>query len=233
MNPKNDFVLLITNANDNDIAAERTANAGRSVIHHKLCYVPIYKEFGELKEIQLKLKGHIPFSSRKVCAIIDISEWEGHENEEYFTVALKFFHDMRDRMSYVFTVGELNEKEAAGLFLKLRCYLLGVIETDRTLTDRDRLTAYLVSQCIEAKSAKLLAEMLMRKDMAPIRTIPIINSLCRELRLRSKSGAAGAEDIADYLADPQSLPALVSADTAESFAELFGSPEYSATKRSA
>lgn len=227
MNSKIDFVLLITNSADNDYAAERTANAGRSVIHHKLCYTPVYKDFDELRKIQLKLKDHISFSGKKICAIIDISEWAGHEDEEYFIITLKFFHDMRRRMRYVFTVGSLNEQEAALLYIRLRCYLNGVIEYDRTLVDKGRLSCYLEAQCVEARAAKLLADMLMREEMTPLRTIPIINSMCRDLRIRSQRGTVCPQDIADYLTEHTSLPALISAETAEKYAEVFGSPEIS------
>ncbi len=229
MNSRKDFVLLITNSADNDAIAERTANAGRSVIHHKLCYVPIYKDFDEIRNIQLKLKGHIPFSNKKLCAIIDISEWVGHENDEYFEITLKYLHDMCCRMRYVFTVGKADEKEVLPLFLKLRCYLDGVIENDRTLTDIRKLSSYLVSQCIEEKSAGILSQMIMRDELEQLRTIPIINSICRDLRLLSKSGKATAEDISVYLSDPCSLPALVSANTAKEYAKLFGGMQINKT----
>ena len=216
---KKDFTLLITGSVDNDAAAERAANAGKAVIRHKLCYVPVYQDFSELKKIQVKLRNSVAAFGKKIAAVIDVSEWIGHENEEYFTITLKYLHDMRMRMRYVFTVSDATEKDVLPIFIKIRCFLNGTMEIDRTLTETKELSSYLVNQCICKETASLLAEMLMREETKNIKTIPIIDNMCHEMRSESTNGKVELADMKRFLDDNQSLINIVCRNLGEEYSE--------------
>lgn len=213
-----DFTLLITGSDDNDIAAEMLAGSGRTVIHQKLCYTPMYQDFMELKKLQLKLRSSAAAMGRKVCAVLDISEWIGHEKEDYFTIMLKYLHDKRDRMSYVFTVGKADEKQAMDIFFRLRCFLSGTMKKDETLLDGAALTEYLEGQCVERDAAGVLSELLMKEEMKQMRSLPVINSICREMRISSRTGRVSLLTVRKYLEGSQNIVSLISEEICAEYA---------------
>lgn len=95
-------------------------------------YVPPYqdpRQFSAIREFQRAGRYH-PFSDlaqRRKLAIIDLSEWLGHENEEYLEVFLKFLHDNTHAsffyFEYVFTVGSASREQCLPLRQLLARYL--------------------------------------------------------------------------------------------------------------
>ena len=217
MENSSDFILLITGSRDNDEAAELAAAPDRPVIHHKLSYVPVYEKFEELKKFQLKVRNSAGAFGKRICAAIDISEWIGHENEEYFVISMKYFHDRRSRMDFIFTVGECNEESTRPLFFALRCYMKGETVTDDTFLCADRLSEYIMSRGSDSDSAQLLGRMLMLDEMSVMRTYPAVNSMCAEMLSMSGSGVIGLRETSLYLISESSLPSLACRQTAEVF----------------
>lgn len=228
----NDFLLLITGSPDNDAAAERAAGSG-PIIHHKLSYVPVYGEFDQLKKFQVKLRNSPAFIGKRVFAAIDVSEWIGHEDEEYFTIALKFFHDKRSRIKYIFTVGSNEESKTTKLFFKLRLFLGGKTVTDDTFMNKESLAKYISCQCVENKTAELIADMVMSKGAEMLRTYPAVNSMCREMRLSAGGNSVTSSDAAKYLSDKNSLPAIISVTMSEEYARRAYELTARTTKKSA
>lgn len=227
----NDFILLITGSPDNDAAAEIAADS--SVVHHKLAYTPVYGDFDQLKKFQIKLRNSPASIGKRVYAAIDVSEWIGHEEEDYFTIALKFFHDKRSRIRYIFTVGANDENKVKKLFFKLRCYLGGKTVIDDTFMNTASLAKYIASQCVERKTAEIIADMIMSKDAEMLRTYPAVNSMCREMRLSAGGTSVTASVAGDYLSDCNSLPSIISKAMAEEYAERAYALSSKQTKKSA
>lgn len=216
---KINFILLITEASSNDIAADRCAEPGTAVIHHKLSYVPIYERFDELKKFQRKVRFSPAAMGKVITAAVDLSEWVGHEDEEYFAASLKFFHDKSDLIRFVFTAGEHSEKEILPMFLKLRCYMFGVIQQDKSLGSAESISEILGARGIDAVSSAVLADMIMSDSMKPIRNHPMINSICSEIIGRSGSSTT-VYDTIQYLMSENSIPHIIDSAAAEKYAGI-------------
>ena len=213
-----EFTLLITGSANNDFAAERIAAGNICVVHHKLAYTVPYAKFEELRKFQLKVR-HSPCSvGKKICAAIDISEWIGHENEEFFIASVKYFHDHCDRMSFVFTVGECDLAKVQAMYLKLRMYMRGTVKVDETFLKADALAAYIVSEQAETDAAALLAQVLMTPQMKPLRTYPAVDSICSDIRDMSGSDRIEITDVTDYLMSENSLMYLIRKDVSLRYA---------------
>lgn len=217
---KKDFILLITGSADNDYAAERAAAPGLEVVHHKLCYVPMYAEFKELKHLQIKLRQSEYGLGRKVCCAIDISEWIGHEDDEFFIIALKYLHDHRDGIDYIFTVGEYGENDVKRLFFKLSCYMSGMIFTDRTFMNKDSLCGLIESYGIVRAAAQLLSELIMTDKMDKLRTYPVVRMMCGEIRAYGDTEElAGFRELSMYLDKNGSLPSILDSELCEEYSQ--------------
>ena len=220
-NSKKNFILLVTGSEDNDAAAKRAADTALDTINCKLSYVPPYESFEDIKTLQLRLFDSPYIKGRNICCVLDISEWIGHENEEYFAVLLKYFHDHRSRLEYIFTVGCCSEDDAKQLYFRLRCYLRGSIATDLTFIKTGSLCGYIESKNIARKAARVLAEMIMSEEMKPMRSYPTIDMMCDELREYSGCGTdmISPAAVREYLLDCDSLPAVVNSGCAAAFAD--------------
>lgn len=91
------------------------------VIVFGLPYTAPYNVFTGIKEFQLETK-YRPFTdgaSKHAVAVIDVTEWLGHEDEEYLEVFMKFLHDYDATFfdfNYVFTARDADVKEIEAMF---------------------------------------------------------------------------------------------------------------------
>lgn len=69
--------------------------ATEPVVYYRLRYTPCNKEFTELKQI-IDMLNHAKGLQENYDGVmlLDITEYLGHEQEEYFTVLLKWIYDM-------------------------------------------------------------------------------------------------------------------------------------------
>ncbi len=217
---KKDFILLITGSADNDYAAERAADPELEVVHHKLCYTALYEQFNELKELQIKLRSSEYGMGRKVCCAIDISDWIKHEDEEYFIICLKYMHDHRKGIDYIFTVGEHDENDVRKIFFKLSCYMSGMIYVDKTFMSSDSLSGLIESYGIARPAAQVLSEMIMRNEMIELRSYPVVKMMCEEIgAYAEKEELAGMKELSRYLEKNGSLPSILNAGIAAEYSE--------------
>ena len=217
---KKDFILLITGSTDNDYAAERAADPTIEVVHHKLFYVPMYGDFSELMYLQEKLRGSEYGLGRRVCCAIDISEWIGHEDEEYFIVSLKYLHDHRDGIDYIFTVSEYGEADVKKLYFKLSCYMSGMIFMDKTFMSAASLSGLIESYGIARSAAQLMSELIMLEEMSELRSYPVVRMMCSEICSYSENEEpAGMKELSLYLDKTGSLPSILDSDITEKYSE--------------
>lgn len=166
---ENTFTFFLTGKKDNDVAVEsyvrKRGYDESKCVHYKLEYTPPYQNFTGITYFE-RLSQYRPFTDsikKKAVAIVDLSEWVGHEKEEYLEIFCKFLHDYDwcfYRYEYVFTVGEANREKAKELYELVSEYLCeGRIVEDRTLTDEKSMSAYLLG---EYPINKLLATKLSR-----------------------------------------------------------------------
>lgn len=213
-----DFVLLITGTSDNDNAVRVIIPPEQELISCKLEYVPPYEEFKGIRKLQEKLFASQYVKGRTVSCSVDISEWIGHEDEEYFILVLKYLHDHRSRINCVFTVGKHTENEARYIYFRLRCYLRGSVTSDLTFRSVSALSTYIRGKGFSHGSAQLLAELIMDDRMSELRSYPVTDLICDEAREFSGCGTnetVSAENTISYLRSIDSLPFVLDSGVTE------------------
>lgn len=154
MNEKN-FTCILTGMKDNDTMVEnyvrRHGFEEAKCVQYKLEYTPPYENFTGISYFEIMTQ-YRPFTDpiqKKAVAVIDLSEWIGHEEEEYLEIFCKFLHDYDwsfYQYEYVFTVGDADRMKMKKLYAVLSEYLdKGNIVEDRTMTDEKSMAKYLVS----------------------------------------------------------------------------------------
>lgn len=139
------FTLYVSGAADNDIAVMNYLSGQKEYRDvpcavFKLDYTAPYQDFTAIREFQCAMR-YRPFADkawRRKVAIVDLSEWVGHEKEDYLEIFCKFLHDFRSffRLEYVFTAGTADRDAAQGLYRLISEYLCaGRLVEDNTLTD--------------------------------------------------------------------------------------------------
>lgn len=152
---ENAFTFFLTGKKDNDAAVENyVRNNGYDEakrVHYKLEYIPPYQNFTGIAHFE-RLTQYRAFSDsvqKRAVAIIDLSEWIGHEKEEYLEIFCKFLHDYDwsfYRYEYVFTVGEANRDKTMELYALVSEYLCeGKMIEDRTMTEEKSMSEYLMT----------------------------------------------------------------------------------------
>ena len=199
--PEKSFTLLALSGRD---AARETLGAlakGGKTLEFALNYTPPYEDFRGIRELQLAVRRMGAFPPEVL--VIDITEWIGHEEEEYFEITAMYLHDHRDLWDLVFLVREHSAVECTMLFFTLRAFLEGQMTEDRTFADRETLAAYLTErQSVEPAAADRLAGILMSPGAGMLRSYPRVNALLEEL---SRGGTVTEARLTEAVNDPASV----------------------------
>ena len=216
---RSNFILLITEVPDNDRAAKMAAPAGQEIVFFKMNYTLPYSEFREIRSLQVKLQRSCYGRGKRVTTVIDLSEWIGRESDEYFDIVMKFLHDKRGGMDYIFTVGDASEEKAAGLMRTARKYMRGAVVRNDTFTSAEKLAEYIGSRYAEPDAAQLLAEMLRKPKMRDLLSYSAVDLMCEEMLSQSPVGVIRAFDAANYLRSDCSMPYITDRFTALEYAQ--------------
>ena len=208
MERNNGFVLLISGVSDNDKLVKKLTESERP-IYYKSRYVPPYEKFSELKNLLLRVKSMTDVNADSTIAV-DMAEWIGHEDDEYFTVMLKYLHDQRSHWRYVITVSNHTKEEASMLYLRLRLYLAGSLIEDTTFLDSVHLSDYITANCsIDAAASQLLAAQLLDSENKPVKSFELVDSVILELNHWSGGGTVSVDDIKRYFGDKSTILSML------------------------
>lgn len=203
--PDNPFTFLALSGRDADCETVRALTGGGKVLEFNLSYVPPYEDFRGIRELQLAVRRMGAFPPEAL--VIDLTEWEGHEEEEYFEIAAMYLRDHRDLWNYVFLARELDGADCAMLFFTLRTFLDGRMEEDRTFSDRESLSAYLARQTPFAPgTTERLAGILLQPGARMLRSYPRVQALLKEL---SRGGKITEAKLDEAVGDPASVLHLI------------------------
>lgn len=199
------FTLLALSGRD---ASRETLDSfadGGRILEFTLPYAPPYEDFGGIRELQLAVRRMGAFPPEAL--VLDLTEWAGHEEEEWFEIAAMYLHDHRRLWNYLFLVRERDARECAALFFILRTFLVGELREDRTFADPASLAAYLTGhRLIDADAADRLASILMRPNARMLRSYPRLNALTEEL---AKDGRITESRVLEAVRDPSSVLHLI------------------------
>lgn len=175
---KRSFTFYVSGVKDNDAGVMRYIREQKGYknipcLFFKLCYTAPYQNFQSIREFQYEMK-YRPFSEKsnqkKALVVMDVAEWIGKENEEYFEIFCKFLHDYHTtfyQFEYMFTVADADRGKIKGLYKMISQYLgEGKIAEDRTLTDVKEMSEYLMDTYpVDRVPAERLASIFCHKGM--------------------------------------------------------------------
>ena len=209
MNKYNNFLLVITCTKNNDNIVKSVFD-GRDVLFCKLNYIPPCDELTLIKKIQLCSKERNLFSMDKPVISLDISEWIGHENEEYLHIILKYLHDKSSKWDYAFTVSDYEEKEAWEIYLILRQYMIGNIYETKVFTELQAMQKYIVQEfAFKPDAAYLLAKVLLATEFKEQRGQAFLRQSVEELTQHSKSKQISLPELERILTEENTILSLI------------------------
>ena len=150
-----DLIILVTEMNDNDQIVKclskqahadnpRLFEGNAPSVYYKMKYVPPYEKFSELKHLILCIRNATGLRSEfKGIVAVDLFEWLGREDEEYFDITLKFLYDHRHIWKYIFTFKNAELEKIKPVF-EASVHYFRTMAIDKCLFNhRDELEKYL------------------------------------------------------------------------------------------
>lgn len=185
------------------------------LIFYRLRYTPPYENFREIRNLILL--------TRKACGLrscyrgilaVDVSEYRGHEEDEYFTVLLKYLYDTSTFQSLIFVCCRYTEKDMKKLCGVCMKYF-SVTQEYLRLFERTVLKKIIENAFTESgvkageDAAELLADVLCREELSPWRSLQLIERLPLEITAERKKNqkrnrTLHAGEIRSFLQDPGS-----------------------------
>lgn len=214
-----DAVFLVTEMSENERLVQDLARAQaqhnacafdgqRPAVYHKLLYVPPYETFTGLRQLSAQILADTGLRAcfRGIVAL-DLSEWLGHETDEYLKITFKYLHDHRNGWKLLFLAGNCPAQrlsplvQAAAPYLRLRRRQLCLFR------DVDLLGRYIAANLPADRNAcRLLTEVCMRTpalhDCAALEQI--FGDLAPEPGKRVTT-----RQLREYFQDDSSLPAML------------------------
>ena len=171
-------------------------------VFYRMRYVPPYDTFQEIRKLILQIRNATGIRSMfNGIMAIDVSEYKGHEEEEFFTVLLKYLYDNSQGCKILLVCSQYTEKEIGRLFSICSRFFPVQIEKFN-LYEVEQLKNMIKSSFqehgkkISSDDVELIAGILECDDLTPYRTLQLINRLPEELHLNKlSSGRTLDEDL--------------------------------------
>ena len=190
-------------------------------VYYKIPYVPPYETFRELRRLILRIRENTGLRDhfRGVVAI-EVTDWLGHEGEEYFTVLLKYLYDHRELWQPAFVLNSGTEAQtrrflfACASYITPRLFDISLFSCPDQLRQTIRRECGLQGKIITRDAAQTLAETLISSKFRHARSLSLIQRTAEELVAGSlSSGIITVEAVSEYLTDPHSLLAMIAGKT--------------------
>ncbi len=198
INNKNlyDFTLIQTYYWGND---SYLSNIKENHMFYTLPYVPPYEKL-DLGKLQIAEREENIFSE-PITIIINLSEWLGHEKEDYFIISTKFLFDMRSKWKYIFTVNSKDVVAIKNIFIALRSYkLFGTLELDENWKTHETLKEHIIKDFNwSSDSASLFAKFLLSSDFDNYKTDMFIDTVSDEIRAMQNCKEISTDKLETYL----------------------------------
>ncbi len=197
--------------------APHTFAGKESCVYFKLPYIPPCEPFKELRRLILRIreKTGLRANFRGVVAI-EVSEWIGHEREEYFTVLLKYLYDHRTFWRIATVLNRCTSNQINRFLSDCSRYITPRLFTINVFGDHDTLCGLIYyeftqqNRQITKEAARLLATTLARKELKDARSLTLIERTVEEvIYMCEYNQAATIETIREYLLDPYSTPTMM------------------------
>lgn len=190
--------VIATDLNENEALVRRLAQeeqarnprdfAGKApCVFFKLPYVPPYEQFKLLRQLILRVRQNTGLRSEyRGIVALDVTEWLGHESEEYFTVLLKFLYDHSHSWNSVMLLSNPTEQQRLR-FTQTCAQLITPRLQDVTLFNDEQLLTQLLEEqvhshgCITSRTAITALAQAMTQLPKQHRSLPLIERVAEDL----------------------------------------------------
>ena len=214
-----DLIVLVTEMNDNDQIVRCMAKQAHAdnpelfegnvpFVYYKMKYVPPYERFGELKHLILRIRNATGLRSEfKGIVAIDLFEWLGREDEEYFEITLKFLYDHRHIWKYIFTFKDAELEKTRPAFEASVHYFRAMAIDKCLFNHRDELEKYLRgafekngAKCDES-AMQMLAGVFSDKGAKNLKSYEKMDMVVRDIADNFPNGTVSGKTLAKKLGE--------------------------------
>lgn len=181
-------------------------------VYFKLPYIPPCEPFKELRRLILRIRESTGLRANFQGVIaIEVSEWIGHEREEYFTVLLKYLYDHRSFWRITTVLNGCTHNQINRFLSDCSRYITPWFFPINVFGDHDTLCTLIhnefsrQSRRISQEAAELLTTALARQELKDARSLTLIERAVEEvISMCKNSKSVTVESIQDFLLDPYS-----------------------------
>lgn len=189
-------------------------------VFYRMRYMPPYEAFQEIRKLILQIRNATGIrSSFNGIMVIDVSEYKGHEDEEYFTIFLKYLYDNSCGCKSILVCSQYTEKELQKLVISCTRFF-PVQQEVLNIYELDQLKALVKASFKERRykldtdSIDLIADILTSEKLVSCRTLQLIDRIPDEIQIKkdscsSKLGLTLSEAVKEYFRDPHSPVCLL------------------------
>ena len=176
----------------------------------RLKYTAPDEPFQEIQKLILQIRKAAGFRSvfRGIIAI-DVSEYKGHEEEEYFTIFLKFLYDNARGCKIVLVCSQYEEQDVKKLlggcmrFFPIQHEKMEIFEREQLRgLIRSAFHEYMLE--IDSENVERIAEMVSDQSLRPFRSLQLIERIPAEISLMKEGVRSLKEAILSYFQNPYS-----------------------------
>lgn len=206
-----EFATSFKNLNPDDFDGEK------AYVYHKMNYVEPYKDFYELKKLQVAVKAATGMRANfKGIIAIDVKEWMGHLKEDYFLVTLKFLYDqLQYGWRYVFTIGNQDKACSKDLIMLLARYFKPYIVEVTPFSCEHMLEDYIQNYMEEAGKAfsldaqRKFVSILLNMQDDELKDLEIIKNIVKDIADSTNKKVIGHRELKTYLSQADNLMNLL------------------------
>ncbi len=193
-----DFEMLVTASGDDRFIFDHVGGWGAKPLIYKVCYVPPYENPGMIRDIQLAARRHDVFCRSRICMVLDITEYVGHENDEYFVALVRFLYDHRDRWFFEFVVRHSLDRDVRKMYSLIRSYMKGTVVVDGRWENHEELASRIRAYSFDTDSSKAMAKLMFTEDFSNCRSEDFISDIADDVLRISGGSTITLQDLLNY-----------------------------------
>lgn len=201
---------LIKGMAEKEQQADPDVFAGLSpCVYFKMPYIPPCDTFNELRKLILRIRENTGLRAefRGVVAI-EVTQWVGHEQEEYFTVLLKYLYDHRDIWSASMILNDCKQTLVQRFLCACARYITPKLLEVKVFADTEVLCTTVQNEfkrrdaCISHAAAQMLAKAMVHPALKEARSMTLIERTVDEiLSCIDDKPEVSADQVRGYLMD--------------------------------
>lgn len=207
------FILVQTGYWGND--APIYSMTKRKILFFKLQYIPPYEDLKKLlSALQIKERKTNIFADN-ITLVLDVTDWLGKEDDEFFSVIVKFLSDMSFRWNYIFTVNSKKAECMYPMFRLLRQYMQGELNKNTVWENKHSLETFLLNSFnYSCSAASIISDLFLHPKMEKYRSNDILEKITQEIMLSTvnTNRPISDKDIKKYLKSRSNFIHLILGD---------------------